>query len=355
MAVEKPSESPSKLKSGVEINRVLLTGAGGFVGCHMLRHLLMNTNWQIICPVTFRHRGNGDRIASSIEDNLEYQKRVDVVMCDLSAPISVTTINRFGEIDAVLNIASESHVDRSIAEPVGFIRNNVDLMLNLLEYARVVKPKVFLHMSTDEVFGETDGDHPHMEWDPLIPSNPYSASKAAQEEICIAYWRTYNVPLILTNTMNMFGEMQDVEKYFTKVIRHLQRNEPVTVHVDRAGVLGSRCYLHARNFADAWLYLLENVTASPVGVTNRPDRYNISGDKEVDNLEFAKMIAIAMDIAEPQFDLVDFEALRPGHDLKYALDASKIAALGWKAPVQFEQSLTKAVRWTLEHPEWLEI
>lgn len=350
-----PDEKSPTSKSGIEIKRVLLTGAGGFVGCHMLRHLLMNTDWQIVCPVTFRHRGNGDRIASSIENRPEYQQRVEVVMCDLSAPIPVTTINRFGEIDAVLNIASESHVDRSIADPVGFIRNNVDLMLNMLEYARVVKPKLFLQMSTDEVFGETGQDHPHQEWDPLVPSNPYSASKAAQEEICIAYWRTYNVPLILTNTMNMFGEMQDVEKYFPKVIRRLKRGEAVSVHVDSNGELSSRNYLHARNFADAWLYLLENVTASAFGETNRPDRYNISGDKEVDNLEFAKMIAAAMDIADPRLELVNFETSRPGHDMRYALDGSKIAALGWKAPVQFEASLAKAVQWTLDHPEWLEI
>lgn len=337
-----------------EIKRVLLTGAGGFVGAHTLRHLLMNTDWHIVCPVTFRHRGNGDRIASSIENRPDYQQRVDVVMCDLAAPISATTINRFGDIDAVLNIASESHVDRSIHDPVEFTRNNVELMLNLLEYARLIKPKVFLQMSTDEVFGPADSGYAHGEWDPPIPSNPYSASKAAQEAICISYWRTYDVPLILTNTMNMFGEMQDVEKYFPKVMRHIQRGEAVPVHASPEGVVGSRHYLHARNFADAWLYLLNNLKPALYGEVDRPHRFNVAGDVEVDNLEFARMIGAAMGVSDPKLELVDFFATRPGHDLRYALDGSKLAAIGWKAPVSFEQSLTKSVQWTLEHPEWLE-
>jgi dTDP-D-glucose 4,6-dehydratase len=185
------------------VTKVLLTGAAGFTGAHMLRHLLVNTNWDVICPVTFRHRGNTDRIASAIQNNERWHRRVRVDMVDLTAPISSTVVDRWGQIDYILNVASESHVDRSIDDPVPFVRNNVDLILNVLEYARQVQPRLFLQMSTDEVFGPAPGGYDYREWDPLIPSNPYSASKAAQESIAISYWRAYAVPVIITNCWDM--------------------------------------------------------------------------------------------------------------------------------------------------------
>lgn len=231
--------------------RVLLTGAGGFVGCHILRHLLTNTDWELVCPVTFRHHGNSDRIASAIEGRPEWHQRVQVVMCDLTAPISATTASRFGPIDYILNVASESHVDRSITEPVPFIRNNVDLILSLLEYARIIQPAVFLQMSTDEVYGPAPADYAHREWDTIAPSNPYSASKAAQEAIAFSYWRTFGVPVVITNTMNIIGEMQSSEKFLPKTMRAVAAGEPATVHVSPEGQPGSRFYLHARNLADA--------------------------------------------------------------------------------------------------------
>lgn len=166
---------------------VLLTGAGGFTGAHVLRHLLVNTPWKIICPVTFRHRGNSDRIASSLVGNDAWHRRVTVDMIDLTAPIPDTVVNRWGPVDYVLNVASESHVDRSIDHPVPFVRNNVDLILSVLEYARQARPRLFLQMSTDEVYGPAPGGYDYREWDPLVPSNPYSASKAAQESIAISY------------------------------------------------------------------------------------------------------------------------------------------------------------------------
>lgn len=336
------------------MTRVLLTGAGGFVGSHVLRHLLVNTDWHIVCPVTFRHRGNGDRIASALVGNDAWHQRVHVVMCDLAAPISATTAARFGDIDYILNVASESHVDRSIADPVPFIRMNTDLILNLLEYARQARPRMFLQMSTDEVFGPASADHEHHEWDAICPSNPYSASKAAQEAIAIAYWRTYGVPLVLTNTMNIIGEMQDTEKFVPRVMRCLLRGERPTVHVSPEGVPGSRFYLHARNLADAWLWLVQHGTVQAYADGHdRPTRYNVVGEREVDNVEMVRLIADAMGLPEPELNLVDFHSSRPGHDLRYALDGTKLAVAGWKAPLGFEESLRAAVRWTLGHPNWL--
>ncbi|WP_354643843.1 dTDP-glucose 4,6-dehydratase [Kitasatospora camelliae] len=337
------------------MTRVLLTGAGGFVGSHVLRHLLVNTDWHIVCPVTFRHRGNGDRIASALVGNDAWHQRVDVVMCDLAAPISTTTAVRLGDIDYILNVASESHVDRSIEQPGPFIRNNVDLILNLLEYARLVRPRMFLQMSTDEVFGPASPDHDHHEWDTICPSNPYSASKAAQEAIAISYWRTYAVPLVITNTMNIIGEMQDAEKFVPRTMRALAAGKRPIVHVSPAGKPGSRFYLHARNLADAWLWLIRNAEVQTYADGHdRPTRYNVVGEREVDNVEMVGLIADAMGLGEPELDLVDFHSSRPGHDLRYALDGAKLAKAGWKPPLRFADSLRSTVQWTMDHPQWLE-
>src|SRR5688572_20609456 len=206
--------------------RVLLTGAAGFVGSHVLRHLLQNTDWEIICPVSFKHQGLPERLRLSCTGSNpleahEYRHRVQVEFMDLRAPIAPHTAARLGDIDVIMNIASESHVDRSIDSPREFIENNTALMLTMLEYARQVRPTLFLHMSTDEVYGPAYGGYLHKEWDTILPSNPYSASKAAQEAIAFSYWRTYGVPLVITNTMNIIGEMQDFEKFVPKVMSYV--------------------------------------------------------------------------------------------------------------------------------------
>lgn len=340
------------------VTRVLLTGASGFTGSHMLRHLLMNTDWDIICPVTFRHRGNTDRIASSLVGNDAWHRRVSVDMVDLTAPISETVARRWGKIDMVLNIASESHVDRSIEDPVPFVRNNVDIILNLLEYARQIQPRLFFQMSTDEVYGPAEPGYDCVEWDPIIPSNPYSASKAAQEAIAISYWRSYDVPVVITNTMNLFGEMQDREKYFARIVEHILAGKSVPVHVGDDGKSGSRFYIHARNFADAWLHLIRHLDESGPGHLARyplgdgvPCRFHIVGDREVTNLELAQIIADHMG-RELKWTPVNYHSSRPGHDLRYALDGTKMASTGWRSPVSFERSVENTVSWMLEHPEW---
>lgn len=339
--------------------KVLLTGAGGFVGAHVLRHLLMNTSYEIVCPVSFRHKGMPERIESSICTEPEWTSRTRLVHWDMSAPASRLTLREFEGCEAILNVASESHVDRSMTDPVGFTENNVSLMLNVLEVARTVRPAVFLQMSTDEVYGPAYGDHKHREWEAVAPSNPYSASKAAQEAICFAYWRTYGVPVMITNTMNIVGEMQDPEKFVPMIIRSVLRDEPVTVHVSPEGIPGSRFYLHARNLADAWLFLLRryegasNVPSFALGA-QRPFRANIAGEREVFNDDLVHLIAGFLD-REAVIKPVNFHQSRPGHDLRYALDGERMEKLGWRAPVSLEDSLRKTVEWTVQHPEWLEL
>jgi dTDP-glucose 4,6-dehydratase len=332
--------------------RILLTGASGFVGAHVLRHILATTSHEVVCPVTFRHRGNADRIASSVQGNAEWARRVEVVMHDLTAPASLTTLRKFETCEAVINVASESHVDRSIETPAPFIENNVALMVNVLDIARDIQPRVFVQVSTDEVYGPAPAGHDHVEWETILPSNPYSASKACQEAIAFSYWRTYGVPLVITNTMNIFGEMQHVEKVIPKTIKSLVHHQPMTVHVSADGTPGSRFYLHARNQADALLWIVENIDPVLYGQADRPERFNIVGEREISNIELVERIAELMGVPA-LMDLVDFHSSRPGHDLRYALDGTKLKEAGWKAPMGLDESLASTVEWTMSHREWL--
>ncbi len=341
--------------------KILLTGASGFVGSHALRHLLANTDWSVVCPVTFTHKGLPARIASALCDRPDWNSRVQIVHWDLRSPADLLTLRTVGECSVVWNIASESHVDRSISDPGPFLRNNTALMINMLELARVTQPLLFLQMSTDEVYGPAHGSYRHREWDPAIPSNPYSASKAAQEAIAISYWRTYGVQLMLTNTMNIIGEMQDPEKFLPKVIRSLYRGERIDVHTAPDGTPGSRFYLHARNLADAWLFLTQWCFGEDgpysYPATDRPQRFHIVGDREVANTnlvyDVARIMGVDDDVVDDLIHPVSFHSSRPGHDLRYALDGSKLAALGWRAPVEFGDALARTVEWTVKHPEWM--
>lgn len=340
------------------MKRVLVTGAAGFIGHHTVEHLLETTDWEIVGLVTFRHRGDSVRLQHLLHD------RVKILYHDLTGPLSSHLIEGIGHVDYVLNIAAESHVDRSITDPVPFVQNNVALILNMLEYARIAKPEVFIQISTDEVYGPAlIGYKGHSEGEAHRPSNPYSASKSAQEAIAYSYWRTFGVPVVITNTMNNFGERQDAEKYTAMLMRKIAVGEEIEIHAqfrkatawnperqDR-WVPGSRMYLHARNHADALRFLCERGAPSMYPSPDL-DRWNVVGDREVDNLEMAQRIAnlMALPLA---YKFVDFHSSRPGHDPRYALDGSKLRSAGWRPPVKFEDSLLRTVEWTLTHRSWL--
>src|ERR1700722_3752334 len=352
---------------------VWLSGAGGFVGAHLLEHILVNTSWDVIATDSFRHKGKTDRIREVLENDQgirdyafyyrPWKDRVRVVTHDLTVPYSRQGIENLGQIDYMIACASESHVDRSISEPVPFIQNNTNVALTKLELAREAKPRALVWISTDEVYGPVDADDytGHPEWDPILPSNPYSASKAAQEAHAISYWRTYGVPLAIVNCMNMIGERQDLEKFIPMVISKVHRGERIQIH-GTEGNIGTRHYLHARNLADGILFILQrSQTPLPfhahagsydVASADRPDRYNIASPNRIDNLPPAQMNTKY--VGKPlDYVLVDFHSTRPGHDPHYGLDSSKLRKLGWELPVPFEESLKKTVEWTLQHPEWL--
>lgn len=330
------------------MKHILCTGAAGFIGSHLIEHLLVNTDWKITCLDGLTYAGDVGRLTDSAYFDKD---RVKLFWHDLSAPIPESMQRRIGPVDYIINVASASHIDQSISDPLPFVRNNVNVALHALDYARRTGSglEVFIQISTDEVYGSVESGERLSEWAVINPSNPYSASKAAQEALAISFWRTYGVPVIIVNLMNNFGERQDREKFVPKVVRAVLEGKEVILHGSTRNI-GSRYYLHARNAADALLFLIKRpVTLYPQA--QRPDRYNVVGDRQVDNLEMAQRVAKILD--HPLLWRLDHNPRsRPGHDLHYGLNGDKLSALGWKPPVDFEQSLKKTVLWMAEHPEW---
>lgn len=337
-----------------EKKTILITGAGGAIGCHVLNKVLQETIWNVVITDSYRHKGDFDRVATVL-DGLDASGRVTQLVHDLQTPFSIREIEQLKGVDYIVNLASLSDVQASIDDPAPFIVNNCALAVNMLELARQIEPEMFIQFSTDEVYGaDTNVGYGHPEWDTILPSNPYSASKAAQEAIAIAYWRSYGVPVVITNTMNNFGEMQGASKYTTMIQSKLQKGEKVTVHAAGDGQIGSRFYIHSENTADAVLFLLSNTTAyrHQSGHLDRPDRYNIAGDRQVNNLELAQIVANLMD-KELDYDLVNFHADQPGHDLHYGLTDDKMRDLGWVAPMSFEESMLRTITWQKQNPNWM--
>ena len=336
--------------------RVLLTGGLGFIGSHTIEHYLLTTDWHIVVIDALRHAGRVERVT----DMRGYDPdRVTLLWHDLRAPLHKMLCDHIGDVNYIINMASDSHVDRSITDPVDFVKNNVALVLNMLEYGRMCGEQLeaFVQVSTDEVYGPAPEGHSHKEGEPFAPSNPYAASKAAQEMIAFSYWRTFGVPLIITNTMNNFGERQDVEKFVPMTIRKILNKEVNTIHGKQIGgewVSGSRVWLHARNHADAVKYILQTMkpTLYSSGKTTAPLRFNVAGDIEITNFEIVQMIGKIVGI-EPKIKFVDFHFSRPGHDLRYSLDGTALREAGWMMPISTEKSFEKVVRWTLANDRWL--
>lgn len=324
--------------------KILLTGGAGFIGHHVAEHFLRVTDAKITFLDRLDCSGNLNRIAQ-IKDWDKYKRRCRFVFHDLRAPINDQLASQLGEHDTILHLAAFTHVDRSIESPLAAIADNVMGTAHILEHARLGCER-FIYFSTDEVFGPAPAGVEYKEWDRYRSTNPYSASKAGGEELVLAYHNTYKVPALITHTMNVFGERQHPEKYIPGTIAKVRDADLVTVHANAEKTrAGSRFYIHARNVADALLHLLK--------LGKSGDKYNIVGELECDNLRLAQLIASF--VGKPlSYEMVDFHSQRPGHDLRYALDGSKMARMGWKPAVAFEESLERVVRWSLSHSEWLQ-
>ena len=345
--------------------KILITGGNGFVGHHVIEAILKDTNWNIINLDKMSYAAEGfDRI----KDIQAYDsERVLNLACDLTLPLSDGVKKEIGTIDYIINLASESHVDNSISDPVPFVKNNVNLVISMLEYARELKEngkgiERFIQFSTDEVYGTAPIGIDYKEGDRYNPGNPYSASKAMQECLCYAYSNTYGIPIQITNTMNVLGERQHPEKYLPLCITNILSGKKLMIHSNPERTkAGTRFYIHARNVADALIYIIKNSTEFLDNIDSSKGKFHIVGERELDNLELALMVQSSVNKVKGyetkvlNYELVDFHSSRPGHDLRYGMSGTKMDNLGWTLPHAIEKSIDNIVEWTLreENKRWL--
>jgi dTDP-glucose 4,6-dehydratase len=324
---------------------ILITGGCGFVGHHFIEHFLKNTDWDIITIDKLSYASKGFNRVKQI--NVYDDKRVTFLTSDLSLPLSSGILQECENSNIILHLAAESHVDNSITNPIHTINSNIMGTVNLLEMSKRLKNlEYFCYFSTDEVFGPAPLGINYKENDRYDCTNPYSASKASSEQICLSYEKCYNIPVFITRSMNIIGERQHPEKFVPLCIRKILNNDTVTIHSSSdKKVSGSRFYIHARNVANAIHFLLDKVKSR--------EMYHIRGEEEWTNLQLAEFIAKT--IGKPlNYKMVDFHSSRPGHDLRYAI-TDTMPSLGWERPINFKDSLIKTIKWTLEHPEWYQI
>ena len=325
------------------MTKILITGGCGFVGHHVIEHFLKATTWQIITfdKLTYAARG-----LDRVRDIQAFDAgRVAFYSVDFSVPISEGILRECKDVDYILHLGAETHVDNSIVDPMPFIHSNVLGTAHMLEFAKLChRLKAFAYFSTDEVYGPAPEGVAYKEWDRYNCTNPYSATKAGGEELVLAYMNTYGVKGFITHTMNIIGERQHPEKYLPKCIRYIDEGRKLTIHGSPEGTPGSRFYIHARNVAHALHWLLDKF--------EQREKYNIVGNIELDNLTLAKKIAKLMG-KELKYELVDFHSDRPGHDLRYGLCGEKLESMGYRFQLDFESSLEKTIKWTLKNKKWL--
>lgn len=368
--------------------RILITGGCGFLGHHLVEHFLKTTEADLVILDKFTYASAGlDRLRDikvwsdpglgRVQVSADKHPRVRIIGCDLSRPIPEGVTREVGQIDYVIHAAAETHVDNSIVDPMPFIRSNVEGTHHLLWWLQQMSPsvkRVFM-VSTDEVYGPAAWDSPgNVETDMYRPANPYAAAKGGGEMLAFAYANTYRhpdgtpkAPVTIVNTMNLYGERQGAEKFIPLVIRRVLAGEAVMIHADASRTRpGTRFYIHCRNYASALSFLIEQdyrIRANALGDGRAPGematrmmplKIHVSGEREISNLDLAQMIAGY--VGKPlMYELVDFHSSRPGHDLRYALDDSKIRGMGWKQPIDIDESLRRTVQWFLDNPKWLQI
>lgn len=330
--------------------RVLVTGGAGFIGSAVCRHLVGEVGAEVLNIDKLTYAANLNSVASI--SGLPNYRGLVADICDGKAIEEAFATFR---PEAVIHLAAESHVDRSISGSAAFIETNIVGTHRLLEAAlrywreapRAIKDGFrFLHVSTDEVFGSLGADGLFCETTPYDPSSPYSASKAASDHLVLAWHRTYGLPTLISNCSNNYGPYQFPEKLIPLVILNAFEGRPLPVYGTGSNV---RDWLHVEDHARALLLILAK---GKVG-----DTYNVGGRNEQTNLAVVELICKSMDRLRPRGQphqaLITFVADRPGHDLRYAIDATKIETrLGWRAEESFATGLEKTVRWYLDNSEW---
>jgi dTDP-glucose 4,6-dehydratase len=332
------------------MKNLLVTGGCGFIGANFIRYLLSESDFtgRIINADKLTYAGNPENLTEVAE---KFPERYVFVQADLCDTKAVSDVFERHDIDAICHFAAESHVDRSIVEPDAFIKTNIVGTFNLLELARHRKDKTLLfhHVSTDEVYGTLGAEGFFTEHTPYSPSSPYSASKAASDHIVRAYHRTYGLPVTLSNCSNNYGPYQFPEKLIPLMILNALEGKPLPVYGD------------GRNVRD-WLYVKDHCIAvwTIMKQGRRGETYNIGGRCEMHNIDVVRMICDLLDEIKPQTggkarrDLITFVKDRPGHDLRYAIDCTKLEKeLGWMPAESFETGIRKTVEWYIAHQEWV--
>lgn len=338
---------------------VLITGGAGFIAHHVIDKILKETDWNIVSLDRLDISGNLNRLHDMLKehDPKAVSQRLRIIFHDLRAEINSQIVQDIGHIDMVLHLAAGSHVDRSIAYPMEFVQDNVIGTVNILDYARKNHPDLerFVYFSTDEIYGIAPPGVAYKEYDRYNSTNPYSASKAAGEEFCVAYENTYKMPIIVTHTMNVFGERQHPEKFIPATIQKVRDGETVIIHADPTRtVAGSRMYIHAQDVAEGLMFILNLKDYKHLGDYGHAHcpKFNLVGTEEIDNLTLAKMIADAVG-RELRYEMTDFHTSRPGHDMRYALDGGLLESLGWTPKIRLTERIQQVVDWTLANERWL--
>ena len=328
---------------------ILVTGGAGFIGSHVIRRLVTNyPNYHIYNLDALTYAGNLENLK-----DIESAPNYTFIKGDITESSFIHTIFKKHKFNAVIHLAAESHVDRSIYDPMAFVKSNVLGTVHLLNAAKSTwetdyTGKRFYHISTDEVYGTLGDTGMFTETTAYDPSSPYSASKASSDHFVRAYGETYGLPYVISNCSNNYGPNQFPEKLIPLFINNIIKNKPLPVYGDG-------------NYTRDWLYVLDHALAIDLVLHKgkNAETYNIGGFNEWKNLDLVKLLCKQMDkrlgraVGECE-NLINYVKDRPGHDLRYAIDASKIKnELGWEPSVTFEEGLSKTIDWYLDHEEWL--
>jgi dTDP-glucose 4,6-dehydratase len=329
--------------------KILITGGAGFIGSHVVRLFVEKySNYHIYNLDCLTYAGNLENLK-----DIENLPNYTFLKGDIVDEYYINTIFNQYKFDAVIHLAAESHVDRSIKDPLAFVKTNVIGTMVLLNAFNTCwkdnyKDKLFYHVSTDEVYGSLGNEGFFTETNPYSPNSPYSASKASSDHFVRAYGETYHLPFKISNCSNNYGPNQFPEKLIPLFINNIIQKENLPVYGDG-------------NYTRDWLYVIDHARAIDLIFHNGDigETYNVGGFNEWKNIDLVKLLCLQMDVklGNPKGtsdQLISFVKDRPGHDLRYAIDASKInKKLNWKPSVTFEEGLSLTIDWYLENEEWL--
>lgn len=322
--------------------KILVTGCQGFIGSTFVKWTL--SEHKDVSIRGFSRLSNQRNLGRL--DVCNGHPKLEMIFGDLAGDIS----GLLEDVDVVVNFAAKTFVDHSIKDPMPFIHSNILGTYNLLEQARLYKPALFIQVSTDEVYGAIL-DGAYKEDARLNPTNPYAASKAAADMLVVSYGNTYHMPYIITRTENNYGRMQHPQKVFPKFVAKAMRGDKLPVYGDGKH---RRMWLRVEDHCTAIWHLIEKFFAPDAGQLPPQGIYHIAGEEELENLELAKRILAVLGKSEDMIEFIEDFNIRPGHDRRYALDVSKLKALGWKPQYTIEDGIKEVVEWYRDNPEWRE-